>query len=138
MELYKFLYFSIYILMTIFILMDQLYPINDKKEKLLIYVFGILFLILFGLRDFSVGTDTLNYIEIIENLDKFYFIKGNDIGFIVVAASIYITTHSVQAVFFIVACFYIIPLIKLFSKIEIENKFLIFYVLVIGMLLSIS
>ena len=64
--------------MTIFILMDQLYPINDKKEKLLIYVFGILFLILFGLRDFSVGTDTLNYIEIIENLDKFYFIKDGE------------------------------------------------------------
>jgi EpsG family len=116
--------------MTLFVLLNLLYPINEKKEKILIYVFGVLFIFLFGLRDSSVGFDTGNYIDIILGLYKYRFFESNDIGFIVLAASVFFTTNSVQAVFFVIACFYILPLIKVFSTLEIQNKFLLFFLLI--------
>lgn len=60
-----------------------------KRNKLLICISFLLLLIVGGLRDFSVGTDTMNYLRLYEYGDNTSFMKGFEWGYTLIQQFVY-------------------------------------------------
>lgn len=60
-----------------------------RKNKVVICLSFLLLLIVGGLRDFSVGTDTLNYLNLYEYGDNTSFMKGFEWGYTLIQQFVY-------------------------------------------------
>lgn len=60
-----------------------------RKSKVVIGISFLLLLIVGGLRDFSVGTDTLNYLRLYEFGDNTSFMKGFEWGYTLIQQFVY-------------------------------------------------
>ena len=60
-----------------------------KKNRLLLFLSFLILLVVGGLRDFSVGTDTLNYLGLYQYGDNTSFTKGIEWGYTLVQQFVY-------------------------------------------------
>ena len=104
---------------------------SDKTNKILIVIFGIFWLLLFGFRDFEVGSDTRAYLysynEFLFSNDTLNFENSKDLGYFFYMIIISQFSLSERLFIFFFDFLYLFPVIYFFQKIKTEHVFLLFF-----------
>lgn len=109
----------VYILLLLFLLASLLF-VNNKHFAFVVFL--VLFL-LFVLRDISVGTDTVNYLDIYNGeKDTFSLVKGNEYGYSFINFLVFTYFGDFRFVLCIVSLLILFPLYVSLKK---ESRFIV-------------
>ena len=100
----------------------------DKIERFTIIFFSIVFIYLFGGRNFSIGTDTNIYLNTFYNISKYSgFEEAKDIGFNFYLLFLSYITSDKQVFLYIMAITFIFPLSTAFCLLPQRSRYLTFF-----------
>lgn len=131
---FKFIYDLIYLSMLFFIVpivvrdYKGLSP-SLKYNNILLGIYTIIFIVFFGQRDLSVGTDTTNYMLAFDLVDKdFISESGKDKGFYFLILLLKYFRYNIQLFFTIMAALYLVPFYFAIKKTVSGKSFVFLFV----------
>lgn len=124
-----------YVLLYAFMAITALFFIKGSASKttnvIFVVFFSVLWLFLFGLRDYEVGSDTFTYINSFSDFSKyknyFNYQDFKDFGYYLFLLIISKFTSSERVFIFIFDLLIIIPLAFSFIKIDTKKAFFLFF-----------
>lgn len=121
----------IYVFMSLVAFMVIALKPNNKTNKVLIVIFGIIWLFLFGFRHFDVGSDTRAYLfsydAYLSSDGTFSIEQYKDFGYFLYMVLVSQISTSERLFVFLFDFLYLVPLMILFIKIKTQHIFLLFF-----------
>ena len=104
---------------------------HEGFEKKIIIFTSIFFVFLFGLRDHSVGTDTINYIRRFTDFNYYLnYTSIQDFGFYSALVILKKINASLDLYFVVLAGMLMLPLSICFNTYKVKNRFILFFFLI--------
>ncbi len=125
------LYVLLYALMAIIALFFIKGSASKTSNVIFILFFSLLWLFLFGLRDYEVGSDTLTYVnsfkDFQQNRNYFNYQDFKDFGYYLFLLIVSRFTTSERIFVFIFDLLIIIPIVFSFIKFDVRKVFFLFF-----------